>query len=101
MNDILDNSELLLQLKNKIGKDWMNLGRFLLVNANELDVIHAENNDSEEKAYRMLCSWKNQQKFPTLNALASAIYKINRTDLIRIMEKFSSINLSFNTFYIK
>ena len=96
MGDILDNSELLLQLKMEIGKDWMNLGCFLLVNVNELDIIDAENNDDlEEKAYRMLCTWKNQQKFPKLNALANAIYKINRKDLIKMMEKFSSTNLFF------
>ena len=92
---ILDNSELLLHLKKKVGKDWLDLGRFLLVSNNELDVIDADYDGLEEKTYRMLCLWKNQQKFPTLNALANAIYKINRIDLIRVMEKFSSKNFFF------
>ena len=95
MCDILDNSELLLQLKMKIGKDWMNLGRFLSVKDNELDAIDADYSDMEEKAYRMLCAWKNQQKVPTLNALAKAIYKIKRDDLISVLEQLSSTNLFF------
>ena len=95
MCDILDNSELLLQLKMKIGKDWMNLGRFLSVKDNELDAIDADHNDMEEKAYRMLCAWRNQQEVPTLNALAKAIYKIKRDDLISVLEQFSSTNLFF------
>ena len=95
MGDSLDNSELLLQLKMKIGKDWMNLGRFLSVKDNELDAIDADYSDMEEKAYRMLCAWKNQQEVPTLGALAKAIYKINRKDLIKVVEKFSSTNLFF------
>ena len=84
-NDILDISEILLQLEMKLGKDWQILGRFLSVSDNELD-------DMEEKAHRMFCAWKNQQKLPTLYDLANAIYKINRTDLIKVMEKFSSTN---------
>ena len=95
LDKVLPNSELLLQLKMKVGKDWLNLGRFLSVNDNDLDAIDADYNDLEEKAYRMLCLWKRQQKLPTLNALANAIYKINRTDLMKVMEKFSSKNFFF------
>ena len=90
--DILDNSEILLQLERKLGKDWQKLGRFLSVRDNELDAIDADYYDMEEKAHRMFCAWKNQQKFPTLNALTNAIHKIKRIDLIRVMEKFSSTN---------
>ena len=90
--DILDNLEILLQLEMKLGKDWQKLGRFLSVSDNELDAIDADCNGMEEKAHRMFCAWKNQQKLPTLNALANAIYKIKRIDLIRVMEKFSSTN---------
>ena len=90
--DILDNSEILLQSEMKLGKDWQKLGRFLSVSDNELDAIDADYNDMEEKAHRMFCAWKNQQKLPTLNALANAIYKINRIDLIRVMEKITSKN---------
>ena len=96
MGDILDNSELLLQLEMKIEKDWRILGRFLSVKDHELDVIDVENNDDlKEKAHRMFCAWKNQQKYPTLDALANTIYKINRVDLIRVLEKFSSKNFFF------
>ena len=96
VSDILDNSELLLQLKMKIGKDWQILGHFLSVKDHELDVIDVENNDDlKEKAHRMLCAWKNQQKYPSLGALANAIYKINRVDLIGVLEKFSSKNSFF------
>ena len=95
LDKVLPNSELLLQLKMKVGKDWLNLGRFLSVNDNDLDAIDADYNDLEEKAYRMLCLWKRQQKLPTLNALANAIYKIKRTDLMKVMEKFSSKNIFF------
>ena len=82
---LLHNSKLLLQLKKKVGKDWLDLGRFLSVNDNDLGAIDAQYNDLEEKAYRMLCLWKRQQQLPTLNALANAIHKINRTDLIKLI----------------
>ena len=103
MGDILDNSELLLQLEMKVEIDWRILGRFLSVKDHELDVIDVENNDDlKEKAHRMLCAWKNPQiafakaqKYPTLDALANAIYKINRVDLIGVLEKFSSKNSFF------
>ena len=92
--DILDNSEILLQLERKLGKDWRKLGRILSVSDNELDAIYEDWEDEglEEMAHRMFCAWKNQQKLPTLNALANAIYKINRIDLIRVMEKLTSTN---------
>ena len=96
MGDILDNSELLLQLEMKVGEDWKILGRFLSVKDHELDVIDVENNDDlKEKAHIMLCAWKNKQKYPTLDALANAIYKINRDDLIGVLKKFSSKNSVF------
>ena len=76
----------------KLGKDWQILGHFLSVSDNELDAIDAYYYVMEEKAHRMFCAWKNQQKLPTLNDLANAIYKINRTDLIRVMEKLTSTN---------
>ena len=76
----------------KLGKDWQELGHFLSVSNNELDAIDADYCYMEEKAHRMLCAWKNQQKFPTFNDLANAIYKINRTDLMKVMEKFSCTN---------
>ena len=97
--DIFDNSEILLQLKQKLGKDWRKLGRILSVSDNELDAIHEDWEDEgledeglEEMAHRMFYAWKTQQKLPTLNALANAIYKINRIDLITVMEKFTSKN---------
>ena len=92
--DILDNSEILLQLERKLGKDWRKLGRILSVSYNELDAIYEDwkHEGLEEMAYRMFCAWKTQQKLPTLNALANAIYKINRIDLIRVMEKLTSTN---------
>ena len=92
MDDTLDNSELLLQFGMKVGEDWCILGHFLSVKDHKLDV---EYNDLKEKAHRMLCAWKNQQKYPTLGALANAIYKINRADLMRVLEKFSSKKLNF------
>ena len=96
MADILYNSELLLQLEMKVGEDWKILGRFLSVKDHELDVIDVENNDDlKEKAHIMLCAWKNKQKYPTLGALANAIYKINRDDLIGVLKKFSSKNSVF------
>ena len=60
--DILDNSELLFQLKKEVGKDWLDIGRFLSVSNNELDFIDADYNGLGEKTYRMQCLWKNQQK---------------------------------------
>ena len=97
MGDTLDNLELLLQLGMKVGEDWCILGRFLSVKDHKLDVIDVEYNDLKEKAQRMLWPWKNQQKYPTLGALANAIYKIKRADLIRVLEKFSSKKLNFLT----
>ena len=93
MGETLDNSELLLQLGMKVGEDWCILGHFLSVKDHKLDVIDVEYNDLKEKAHRMLCAWKNKQKYPTLGA--NAIYKINRADLIRVLEKFSSKNFFF------
>ena len=95
MGHTLDNSELLLQLGMKVGEDWCILGRFLTVKDHKLDVTDVEYNDLKEKAHRMLCMWENQQKYPTLGALANAIYKINRADLIRVLEKFSSKKFNF------
>ena len=95
MGGTLDNSELLLQLGMKVGEDWCILGCFLSVKDHKLDVIDVEYNDLKEKAHRMLCAWKSKQKYPTLGALANAIYKINRADLIRVLEKFSSKKFFF------
>ena len=92
MDDTLDNSELLLQFGMKVGEDWCILGHFLSVKDHKLDV---EYNDLKEKAHRMLCAWKNQQKYPTLGALANAIYKINRADLMRVWKSFQVKNLIF------
>ena len=86
---------MLLQLGKMVGKDWQNLGFFLLVSDNELNAIESGYSDMEEKAHRMFCAWKNQQNFPTLNVLANAIYKINRIDLITVLKQFSSTNLFF------
>ena len=94
MGDILDNSELLLQLEKKVGKDWLGLGHFLSVSNNELDVIDADDDGLKEEAYRRLCLW-TEQMYPTSGALANAIYKINRVELIGVLEKFSSKNSFF------
>ena len=97
IDEILYNSGFMLMLSKKIGEDWLDLGRFLSVEDSALDIIDHEQRTLCEKAYRMLCQWRNQQKFPTLNVLAKGLNLAKRVDLINMInENTSMTSLVFN-----
>ena len=90
MDDILDDAKFMLWLSKEIGKEWMDLGRLLSVKDSELYVIDDEQKCLGEKVYRMLCQWRDQQRFPTLDILTSGLHHLKRIDLIKKIETKTS-----------
>ena len=95
MDDILNDSTFMMLLSKKIEPDWLELGRFLSIKDSVLDIIDHEQTKVTEKAYRMLCEWRDQQKFPTLDILARGLYQAEKLDLIKWLEELTSMTSCF------
>ena len=92
MNDVLYKTEFIYFLSKSVVTIWKRLGHLLSVSDSELDVINFNEEDDVEKAYQMLCTWRNQQPFPQLKDVTNALDKEGRTDLIKQIEGYASIN---------
>ncbi|XP_065673078.1 NACHT, LRR and PYD domains-containing protein 3 isoform X1 [Hydra vulgaris] len=92
--DFLYNKEFRLKFSNCVGVNWRTLGCWLNINDNYLDMIDYDNPKTADKAYSMLKTWIQMNVNPSLDDLKTALKKMERFDLIRVIEeltKFTNI----------
>ncbi|CAL1532367.1 unnamed protein product [Lymnaea stagnalis] len=76
----------LLDIKEKVGQDWKDLGRRLNFDDSVLEQMHEENQTLDELIYQILRRWKQRENVnATRERLAQVFMKLDRGDLADIL----------------
>ncbi|KAJ8031669.1 NLR family CARD domain-containing protein 4 [Holothuria leucospilota] len=84
---------LLTELSGYIGKEWLDIGRYLGVPDSKLQSVIADNPSNRKEAiFQSLLTWKRGNSDPTCTWLCNALRAADRTDLADYLQIRTSFN---------
>jgi len=81
-------SNLLIDISQTLCKEWRDVGRLLDLKQKDIDEIECNIGPEGERAYQMLCKWKEKTgSSAKLFHLVAALSKANQNDAIVMVKK--------------